>query len=187
MCYSIVLCTHFVEGPGLATTSPLVERKAFSCVMLLVQRIASWLSTYRVLQNLCNKIPPTSLKLLCTAVVQTIVLYTNYSNKERSWVFGLQALLQRFCKTLYKCKVTIYATDKLNQQCCKLAHHHKFQKFITYCHSCQVSQVGRKSRFSMASPADLGHFPSFTGGLIVQEMSLSLCILKLTRQQASSS
>ena len=41
------------------------------------------------------------IKLYCCGpdyIPTTLLLLPN---KERSWVFGLQALLQRFCKTLY--------------------------------------------------------------------------------------
>ena len=40
-----------------------------------------------------------AIRTVQTQVKSTVLLFPN---KELSWVFGLRALLQRFCKTLYR-------------------------------------------------------------------------------------
>ena len=56
---------------------------------------------YRVLQNLCNRIPPRLLFYIGTQVPTTLLLLPNKERSWISWIFGLQ-VLQRFCKTLYR-------------------------------------------------------------------------------------
>ena len=70
----------------------------FTCVSLfLIQSFAESLQ-----QDSSNQSEIVMIKLYCCGPDYCSRYPLLLPNKERSWVFGLQALLQRFCKTLYQ-------------------------------------------------------------------------------------